>query len=552
MLQQLSIRNYAIIREVDVDLRPGLNIVTGETGAGKSIVVEALGLVLGERADSSVLGDRSAKCTVEAHIRPADPRGPNELLQLWEIDTADDEVILRREIGPNGKSRAFINDTPVNLTQLRQLASLLVDLHQQFDAMEIGEHSTQFKIIDALAGNGKAMREYARSFQEWQQDLHALGELRRQQDSDLRESDYTRFLFDELEELDLKEDELENLDAELLLMEHAEEVRSSLSDMVSGLQDGERPVLPQLKSMLNGLAAMEKYHGALPSVVQRLRAAYIELQDIAGELGHLHEHISSDGERLAMARDRIDKGNKMLRKHGVRSTADLMGIREGLRLKLDTFQNRGDEISILENRTEQRMREALELAGSISARRAGQVKGLEEKVAILLKRVGMPSASVKVRLAPAPLNAWGVDEMDLLFDANKSGRFEPVQKIASGGELSRLMLVLKSIVAGSIDMPTLIFDEIDSGISGEAARQVGMLMKELAERHQVVSITHQPQIAARADAHFLVYKKEGAAGIETQIRQLDDDGRVDAIAHMLGGERPTAIVLENAREMVKE
>lgn len=552
MLKQLSIRNYAIIRQVDVEFRDGLNIITGETGAGKSIVVGALGLVLGERADTSVLGDRSQKCTVEAHLVPRDPAAVQELLRSWEMDANEEEMILRREIAPNGKSRAFLNDTPVNLSQLRQFASALVDMHQQFDAMEIGDHGTQFNIVDALAGNHDLVKAYGVAFHDAQEGKRQLDELRRLQDAELKESDYTRFLFDELEEEDLKEGELEKLESDTLVMEHAEELRSVLGDMASGLQDGDRPVLTQVKAMLQSLSTQEKYMPALAPVIERLRSSYIELQDIAGELERIQDGVRTDGAELARCRERLDKGNRLLRKHGVKSTDELLRIHVGLQKKLDGFQHRDAEIADLEKKTHQWLEHARQQAAGISARRKSVVKGLEAKVAELLTRVGMPSAKLKVDLVASPLNAWGADEITFLFDANRSGRFEPVQKIASGGELSRLMLVVKSIVAGSMEMPTLIFDEIDSGISGEAAKQVGLLMKELSARHQVISITHQPQIAARADHHLFVFKKEGTQGIETRIRLLDDEGRVEAIARMLGGEKPTAIVLENAREMVKE
>ncbi len=550
MLQHLSIRNYAIIREVDFDLKNGFNIITGETGAGKSIVVGALGLVLGDRADSSVLADKSTKCLVEAHFRPSVHDETRSLLQLWEIET-DDVVILRREIGNNGKSRAFVNDTPVNLAQLRQISDLLVDMHQQFDSMELGENRTQFHVLDALAGNAKKLQDYDSHFKAWQEASQALDGLRRLQENDLRESDYIRFLTEELNDLGLQEGELEALESQLGLLEHAEEVRRSISGMVMGFKEGDRPILPQIKSMINGLMTISKYHVSIPALLERTQSSFLELQDIVNEIDHIQNSINTDEAKVILLRERLDQGNRLLRKHGVRSTGELLGIQRSLGEKILSFQNRSEDVKAMEKTVELHRVKSIELASELTVRRQAEIGALEEKVATLLKQVGMPSARLKVELSASTLNAWGSDRVEFLFDANRNDRFEPIQRIASGGELSRLMLVLKSILAGKQEMPTLIFDEIDSGISGEAARQVGLLMKELSSRHQVISITHQPQIAARADSHYLIYKKENSFGIETQIRKLDEEERVDVIARMMGGEKPTAIVLENAREMVR-
>lgn len=549
MLQRLSIQNYAIISSLDIHFSEKLNIITGETGAGKSIIVGALGLILGERADNSVLVNKEKKCIVEGVFRAGEGKQVRQFLAGQELDEQE-ELVVRREIAANGKSRAFINDTPVTLAQLHELSSLLVDLHQQFDTLALGKNDCQREVVDALAGHAGLLQQYQDLFYQWQAAKKEAEALKEQKRSFDKEYDYNQFQYNELEEAGLKENELEDIEAELKLLSHAEEIRSVLDSTHQALQESESPLVQQVKSVASQLNAYAAYHAGLPALVSRLQSAQIELQDIADEIGHIAGQVQHDPEKADQLNERLSVGYKLQKKHGVHSTAELLQIRAGLEQKLQAVLEIGEQIQAKEKEADNYLKEAQHLAAALSENRQKQAKPLETKVNKLLAQVGMPNARLKVEIRQGELNAYGLDTIELLFDGNLSGQFQPVRKVASGGELSRLMLSVKSLVAQSIDLGTLIFDEIDTGISGEAARQVGVIMKELAARRQVISITHQPQIAGRADAHFFVYKEQVDGAVKTNIRKLSAEERITAIAKMLGGEKPTAAAMENAREMI--
>lgn len=549
MLTRLSINNYAIIDELEIEFSGKLNIITGETGAGKSIIIGALGLILGERADSSSLVNKEKKCVVEGTFSVNIKKEVTAFLKANELD-AEEELVLRREIGINGKSRAFINDTPVNLAQLQQLSSLLIDLHQQFDTLELGETDFQRQVLDALAGQSTVVEEYQQHFRLWQQLRKETEELKTQQQQFEKEADYNRFQFNELEEAAFRENELEETEAELKLLNNSEGIKAALAKAYFDLRESETPVVQQLKILLNQLTAFSSYHPDLPALLQRLQSAQVELQDIADDVDRISNHINYDPEKIEQLNERLSLGYRLQKKHGVNSTAELLAIQRELEGKLQAVLNIEETIQQKEKETNRLLAEAKKTAEKITAGRIKQVKPLEDKVNKLLLQVGMPNAKLKVLVQPAELNSSGADIIEFLFDANRSGQFQPVRKVASGGELSRLMLCIKSLVAQSIDLPTLIFDEIDTGISGEAARQVGIIMKELAVKRQVICITHQPQIAGKADAHFFVFKEIVADKIKTNILRLSTEERITAIAKMLSGEKPTAAAIENAREMV--
>ncbi len=549
MLTRLSINNYAIIDELEIDFSGKLSIITGETGAGKSIIIGALGLILGERADSSSLVNKEKKCIVEGTFSGNSKKQVTDFLKANELD-AEEELVLRREIGTNGKSRAFINDTPVNLVQLQQLSSLLIDLHQQFDTLELGETDFQRQVLDALAGQLSLVEEYQLQYRQWLQLRKETEELKAQQQQFEKEADYNRFQFTELEEAAFRENELEETEAELKLLNNSEGIKAALAKTYFDLRESETPVVQQLKILLNQLNAFSSYHPDLPVLLQRLQSAQVELQDIADDVDRISNHINYDPDRIEQLNERLSLGYKLQKKHGVSSTAELLMIQKELEEKLQAVLNIEETIQQKEKETNHLLAEAKKTAEKITTGRNKQVKTLEDKVNKLLVQVGMPNAKLKVLVQPADLSSSGADAIEFLFDANRSGQFQPVRKVASGGELSRLMLCIKSLVAQSIDLPTLIFDEIDTGISGEAARQVGIIMKELAAKRQVICITHQPQIAGKADAHFFVYKEIVKDKVKTNIKQLTTEERITAIAKMLSGEKPTAAAMENAREMV--
>ncbi|MDZ4795085.1 MAG: DNA repair protein RecN [Bacteroidota bacterium] len=559
MLTRISIKNYAIIDELEIDFSRQLNVITGETGAGKSIIVGALGLILGERADSTVLVNKEKKCMVEGLFVIRKKKGIKRFLTDNDFDSGD-ELVVRREIGSNGKSRAFINDTPVTLLQLNQLSRLLVDLHQQFDTLELGESNFQREVLDALAGQQALLEEYQTIFRHWQLIKKETEELKAQQQQFDKEADYNRFQFTELEEAGFKENELEEIDTELKLLNNAEGIKGALDKVYAALSENETPLVQELKVLLNQLHIYASYHSDLPVLIQRLQSAQIELQDIADDVDRIGGQVSYDPMKIEQLNERLSLGYKLRKKHGVNSTNELIGIHEQLKEKLQAVVNIDEAIRQKEKELANTRENLSRIAAKITEGRLKQVKPFEDKVNKLLVQVGMPNAKLKAEIQPADLAISGADAVDFLFDANlpsdmsnkerKSGQFQPVRKVASGGELSRLMLCIKSLVARSIDLPTLIFDEIDTGISGEAARQVAIILKDLAAQRQVICITHQPQIAGKADAHFFVYKEIIKDTVKTNIRLLTTEERITTIAKMLSGEKPTAAAMENAREMV--
>ena len=551
MLQKLSIQNYAIIDELEIIFSDKLNIITGETGAGKSILIGALSLVLGERADSTLLLSKDKKCIVEAVFTTKSQQNLKEFLCANDLDLSD-EVVIRREITFNGKSRAFINDTPVNLNQLKSLSTLLVDLHQQFDTLELANASFQQEVLDALAGNGVPLQQYLAVYNQYHKERKIREELELQQSKANAVLDYNKFLFDELDALDLAPDELEHLEAESKLLSNAEGVKHQLGEIYFELVENEQPLVQQLRSLYNKLQALEEYHKEIPSLAKRLQGAQLELQDIAEELNMINAGIRFSTERISIVNDRMSAGYKLMKKHGVNSTNALLEIKEELQQKLEDILNITETIRQKEKLEHELSGKARHLATLISANRKKEIKPFVEKVNALLTQVGMPNARFTVELESLKeLGECGADRIEFLFDANKSKRFEPLAKVASGGELSRLMLCIKSLVAKQLQLPTLIFDEIDTGISGEAARQVGNIMKTLSVAHQLISITHQPQIAARADSHYFVYKAINKDAIVTSVRLLNINERITTIAQMLSGEKPTAAALQNAREMLE-
>ena len=549
MLKKLSINNYAIIDSLEIDFSAKLNIITGETGAGKSIIVGALGLILGDRADSAVLVNKEKKCIVEGFFDAGNKKA-KDFFTYNELD-AGDEVVLRREISINGKSRAFINDTPVNLSQLQQLGFLLVDLHRQFDTLELGESDFQREVIDALGGNTELLISYKAIFFRWQELEKEWKELNDQKQQFNKEADYHQFQYKELEEAGFSKDELENVETELKLLNNAEGIKGALDKVYFELNENELPLVQQIKSLQTLLQPYQAYHTDLPLLLQRLQSVQVELKDVAGEVVHMSDHINYDPEKIEKLNERLSLGYRLLKKHGVHTTAELLQIQKQLKEKLQAVLNIDEAIQQKEKQSVLLLNEAGDIAKRLSVIRNKQVKPLEASVNKLLAKVGMPNARLKVEVrAETELNQNGTDKVEFLFDANlpaggdsRSQQYQPVRKIASGGELSRLMLCIKSLVAESIDLPTMIFDEIDTGVSGEAAKQVGIILKELSAARQVICITHQPQIAGKADSHFFVYKEIVNNVVKTNIRRLGNEERIMAIAKMLSGEKPTAAVI---------
>ena len=549
MISKLYIQTYAIIDQLEIHFEHGLNIITGETGAGKSILMGALNLILGQRADSSVLQDPQKKCIIEGLFKINKSQQVLQFFQHTELDF-ENEILIRREIAANGKSRSFINDTPVNLSQVKALSIHLVDLHQQFDTLEINSESFQRDVLDALSDHSSLLLDFKKQFETYQQEKKALAQLKIEQEQANKELDYNQFLFSELDELSLKENELEEFEAELKLLNNAERIKLQLSAVYGELSNAEQPVINQLKTINNKLKLLDDFHPELPNLFQRMNSAIIEVQDISDELERIESQVKYDEERISILNDRLSAGYKILKKHGFSTTAQLIDLKESLQVKLDGFSNVFASIEVLEKSLVKLYDACMISAKKISANRKKQIDGFVKEVNRLLAQVGMPNARLNVSISETELNMFGIDSIEFLFDANKSNKFEPIGKVASGGELSRLMLSIKSLVAQKLALPTLIFDEIDTGISGEAAKQVGLIMKSLSTSHQLIAITHQAQIAAKASTHFFVYKAVKGDKITTSIRILSEVERITAIAQMLSGEKPTTAAMENAKEMM--
>ena len=552
MLLRLFIKNYAIIDELEVKFSSHFSVITGETGAGKSILMGALGLILGERADASALGSKEKKLIVEGQFDIRQKKAVIDWLGREELDQ-EDALIIRREIAAAGKSRAFVNDTPVTLTQLQQLSSLLVDLHQQFDTLDLEESSFQREVLDALAGQLSLLEEYHQHYrilQQQRQRVILLGEQKHKLEA---QADYDRFQLEELNAAAFVPGEIESAAAELKSLSHADSVRATLEHLSFSLLSGEEALLPAFKLLLNELISQKEFHSELPALEERLRSAYVEMQDVARDLERLSQKVHVQPERMAHLNDRLSEGYRLCKKHQVATTDELLIFQQALREKCQVAIDIDRELSVQQKALQEAEQKALHLASQLSAGRKKQIAPFEKKVNALLKQVGMPAAQLQVQLKPAAIGADGSDEVLFLFDANRSGQFQPLRKVASGGELSRLMLCIKSLVAASLDLPTLIFDEIDTGISGEAARQVGLLLQELAANRQVICITHQPQIAGKAQSHFFVYKQlnqDARDAAITRVKLLDSEERIDVMARMLGGDHPSAAALANAREML--
>lgn len=551
MLQKLSINNYAIIDRLDVQPEKGLNIVTGETGAGKSIILGAMSLILGDRADTSILINKEEKCIVEAIFDVSDNE---EFLKALQAEDLDDEAqcIVRREINTSGKSRAFVNDTPVRLNVLNQLTGLLVDLHQQFDHLALDNSHFQMDVLDVVAENGSLRKEYTGYFKGFTKLVKELEELNKRKAEWQKEADYKQYLLDELNEASFRENEIEDAEQQLKQLSNAEHIINVLNEAVHDLDQGEQPLVGGIKRVVQRLDELVALLPDVEPLTKRINSVYIELKDVIDELETLTGNITVDEEQLQLMQDRMDVGYKLLKKHGVQTTNELIALQQQLDNDLQASHDLDSTIQKKEKEKEHILIQLNDVASSLSEKRRSAAKGFAKDVNKLLALVGMPNAlfSIGFKLLDKP-TALGVDEVQFYLDANKSGQNLPIHKAASGGEMSRIMLCIKSLTAKAMHLPTLIFDEVDTGVSGEAAKQVGILLKELSEYHQVICITHQPQVAAKAAVHMYVYKEADKEGrIKTRLRQLTKEERITAIAKMIDGEQPGKAAMQNAKELV--
>lgn len=549
MLTKLEIQNYILIDQLSIDLAAQLSVITGETGAGKSIIMGALGLILGDRADSTVCRNPEKKCFIEGTFQLSNKSQYASFFEANDIDLSD-ELIIRREISAQGKSRAFINDTPVNLNELKQLTSQLVDLHQQFDTLTLGDTDFQRTVLDALAALQKELAEYQMAYHRWKENEKKLQEYLAQKEAFEKTESYNKHLLEELAELKLQENELETIEQELKFLENAVQIKAQIDQSVLQLENADNPIVQQIKQISNSLESIVKWQPDFEELLIRLKGAQIELADIASELTIWQDKIDFDESKIATIQDRLSQGYSLQKKHKVQSTAELLTIQSNLEKDLEAVLNLDETIAHLTKQVAIQLENVKTIANKLSQKRAQQSAPFVKNVNQLLHQVGMPNAKIKVTIEPITFNLFGQDKIDILFDANNTNRFEPIRKVASGGELSRLMLCIKSLVAQSVDLPTMIFDEIDTGISGEPAKQVGLLLQNLGINRQVLCITHQPQIAAKGHTHLYVYKEQKGTTTQTHLCALNEAERIQHIARMIGGDPPTKSALDNAKELM--
>lgn len=550
MIKSLHIQNYALIEDLKINFSEGLTIITGETGAGKSILLGALGLIMGDRAETKVLYNSEEKCSVEAcfDIKSYDLKSYFETNDL----DYDNELIIRREISPGGKSRAFVNDTPVNLKILDELSSSLIDLHQQFDLLDIHQVSFQLRLIDALAENKQLLKTYSQIYRNYIESYRRYETLKRSNESGTKEMDFVLFQLKELEGIGLSEGEQERLEQELSLLSNSEEIQRNLMEATHHLLESEQALLGQLEQMRHSLVQIKKYDARLAPVNERFDVAYYELQDLAKEFVRIADSIEYDPERLLEVQQRLDAIYRLLKKHQAGDEKELLAIQATLQQKVEAYTNMDERLATLTESLQKMEKELTIMAVELRERRKMVIPGFEEEVKAMLATLAMENAQLKVELLEAAqLGPTGKDEAQFLFAANKGSRLMPIKDVASGGEMSRLTLVTKSLVASAIPLPTLIFDEIDAGVSGDVSLKMGLILRRLSNQHQVVVITHSPQVASKADAHYFVYKREKDDRTITHVRLLDHEERIKAIATMLSQNPPSESAMQNARELME-
>ena len=548
MLTHLIIKNYALIKHLELSPSPSLNVITGETGAGKSIMLGAIGLLLGNRADSKALWDENEKCVTEGTF----DLSSYKLKELFESEDLDyqNQTTIRREINPNGKSRAFINDTPVTLEVMRKIGSRLMDIHSQHETLELGSKSFQLELVDSFASNEKLKEEYTQVWRKFVQAQHEYNALLVESDALKKESDFILFQLDELAKANLQQGELEQLESTLKIMEHAEEIKTNFNSILEQFGRSEYSVSTTLASIRAQFQSIASYSTEYEQLFQRFESARIELDDILSELEQAEEKIEFDPLQTEKTKDRLSVLYQLLQKHRLKEVAQLIELRDSLEQKATKTRNLDQLVAQSKEAVVLLEKELKQAAEALSKSRQKVFKPLSKHLISLLQELGMPDTQLIVDHAITPPASRGIDSIEILFTANKGMQPRPLAQVASGGEFSRLMFSIKYVMAEKTALPTLILDEIDTGVSGEIAIRLGNRMKEIALRHQVISISHLPQIASKADAHFFVFKDNSASRTITSIKKLNNEERVNEIAQMIGGARPSAKAVENAREML--
>ncbi len=550
MLKNISVQNYALIDKLEVEFTDGLTIITGETGAGKSILLGALGLIAGSRADTQALQDKTKKCVVEANFN-IKGYSLKEFFSANELDY-DVTTSIRREINPEGKSRAFINDTPVTLNQLKELAEYLIDIHSQHQTLTLNGSAFQLSVVDAFADHQSVLDEYAEGFKKYKTLEKQLKELTEKEAQAKKDLDYFQFQFNELEDANLKADQQLALEQELETLNNAEDIKSNLSKAGHGLSGGEQNLLSSLNEIKLILAGMAKFKSEINELSTRLSIAYIELKDISNELEALEQEIVYDPKRIEALTEKIDAVYRLQLKHQVKTIEELIAIKDDLSNKLLDFNSLEAEIDKVSKELSVLQKSLMTRAKKMSTSRKKSIPKIEKEIASLLSSLSMPNAQLKVEHTESEiLTVSGLDKVSFLFSANKGSDFKELNKVASGGELSRLMLSIKSLIAQLTALPTIIFDEIDTGVSGDVADKVGSIMDKMANKMQVITITHLPQIASKGQSHLFVYKEDKNNKTYSNIKKLTAEERVQEVAKMLSTGSPTAAAISNAKELLK-
>ena len=552
MLRQLYIRNFTLIDELDITFKPGFSVITGETGAGKSIILGAIGQILGNRADARMVKAGCDKCVIEAHFDLSN-YDMESFFDDNDIDYEPEDCIIRRELKANGKSRAFINDTPVALTTARELGQQLVDIHSQHQNLLLQKEDFQLNVVDIIAHNSQLLNDYRTLFDGYAKAKAALREKEEECEKDRANEDFLRFQADELVKAQLIDGEQEELEQELETLSHAEDIKGALFDADNLLSGDDRCITQSCKTMLSRLSDIGDVYPAIRQVTERIDSAYIELKDIARDISNLAESIDFDPARLTMANERLDTIYTLQKKHHVESVAELIAIRDSLTARLNDITNSEDMLEDMRRQVEDMHRKATEAAARLTESRQEAARRVTEQLLAQMTALGMPNARFEIKFEAKELAADGADRISYMFSANKNVPLEPIAQVASGGEVARVMLSLKAMISGAVKLPTIIFDEIDTGVSGRVAEMMAQIMRQMGRAdRQVISITHLPQIAALGTTHYKVEKTDTDDTTISRMRMLGHDERITEIAQMLSGSNISDAAIENAKSLLEK
>lgn len=551
MLKQLYIKNFTLIDELNIQMHPGFSVITGETGAGKSIILGAIGLLLGNRADSKSIKAGRDRCVIEAHF----DLSKYDMQQFFtdnDIDEDLSDTIIRRELTAAGKSRAFINDTPVSLTKMRELGEQLVDIHSQHQNLLLQKEDFQLNVVDIIAQDEKQRKNYEAAYNQYKQANQKLNALKAEIEKNRENEDFLRFQFKELDEAQLQNGEQEELEQEYEMLSHSEDIKTALYQADNHLSGDDGNIIERLKQASEQLANIKDVYPEVTELLERIDSSYIELKDIAQEINGLTDHVEFDPARLETINERLDKLNSLQQKFHVRDLGELIETYHQLKEQLSHIDHSDEDVEALEQEVIQLLEKAQKQAKELTAIRTKAAKKVEEEMKQRLIPLGIPNVRFCISLTEKPLSHDGGDKVSFLFSANKSTPLQPVTQVASGGEIARVMLSLKAMISGAVKLPTIIFDEIDTGVSGKIAEKMAQIMVEMGNHErQVLSITHLPQIAAMGSHHYKVSKEETDEGTISRMTELSQQERVQEIAQMLSGSDVSEAALANAKELLR-